>query len=253
MVSRDSLPRLRSFSVGFRSTSPPRNPIGARPAQEDAGNFEAALESYQDLSANFPTSRQARHAERRRQWLNQRRDGSEPWEQLRALRQARRQPEPINQEHPITRLADSCDAQKPLCLELRRFVAETLLESGQPEAALSHYQRWLGDNTYAEAQRISWRLGEARARQAIARRGAPRRMHPGSLRVLRPAPSALEGLDEAGLSGSPLAEELERSEQASIIQRSSWAVVGLFGLLCVLSWIRRPPSLAFNPKVLWSR
>jgi len=73
-------------------------------------------------------------------------------------------------------------------------------------------------------------------------------MHPGSLRVLRPSPSALEGLDEAGLSGSPLAEELERSEQASIIQRSSWAVVGLFGLLCILSWIRRPPSLAFNPK-----
>ena len=118
-------------------------------AQEDAGDFEAALESYQDLSAHFPTSRQARHAERRRQWLNQRRDGSEPWEQLRALQQARRQPEPINQEHAITRLADSCDAQKPLCLELRRFVAESLLESGQPARLANHSLAWAYGGLYS--------------------------------------------------------------------------------------------------------
>jgi len=217
-------------------------------AAEEVGEYGAAAQSYQTLLDTFPTSRQARHAERRREWLEERNDGPEPFAHLRLLRRARQSPDEIDETHPLARLTNSCSASRPLCLEMRRFVAERFLESGHPELALSHYRRWLSEEGYEEAQRISWRLGEARALQAIARGGAPRRMHPGTLRVINPAPTALARLEEAGLAHSPLAHELELSEHASRVQRISWSVVGVFAIFCALVWLRHPSTARMRPR-----
>lgn len=158
-------PRARAQEPALPGASTPAELLDAAREAETAGNYRRALMLYEMVGTQAPTSRQARHAQKRRQYLSARSEGDfQPLRQLAAMRR----------QAPTRATLDTFAADVPRFpeginkREAWQLLGDTYLKQlHDPQAALAAYRAWLECADLPESERLLAVSGAALARAEL--------------------------------------------------------------------------------------
>ncbi len=158
-------PRALAQDHAIPHASTPAELLDAAREAETAGDYPRALVLYEMVTTQAPTSRQSRHAKKRRQYLAARSEGSfEPFRRLAAMR---RQP-------PSRTTLDAFATEVPGFpeginkREAWQLLGDTYLKQlHDPEAALRAYRAWQESADLPESERLLAVSGAALARAEL--------------------------------------------------------------------------------------